>query len=65
VSNSSSKVGSLPGEGTGTTRKIERLFDRPDEKLSAHNDLDRWRQENFHSVWRNLKLLSGLSPVSR
>ena len=60
-----SKAESLPGEGTGTARKVKQLFDRLDKKLPAHNDLERWQQQSFNSVWRDLKLLSRLSPVSR
>jgi len=55
------RVNSLPGEGKGMTRKVERLFKRLDEKVSVHNGLDRYKQETFNSVWHDLKQLAYLS----
>lgn len=55
------KVNSLPGEGKGMTRKVKRLFKQLDGKLSAHNGLARWRQEESYSVWHELKQLALLS----
>jgi len=59
------KVSSLPGEGKGMTRKVKRLLDRLDGKLSVHNGLTRWRQEKFYSVWHELKQLALLSRLPR
>jgi len=55
------KVSSLPGEGKGMTRKVKRLFDRLDEKLSVYNGLTRYKQESFYSIWHELKQLALLS----
>jgi IS605 OrfB family transposase len=57
----SRKVDSLPGEGKGMTRKAKRLFKRLDEKIPAHNGLNRFKQESFYSVWHDLKELVWLS----
>ncbi|SHI59543.1 IS200/IS605 family accessory protein TnpB-related protein [Desulfofundulus thermosubterraneus] len=55
------KVGSLPGEGKGMTRKVKRLFKRLDKKIPVYNGLDRYKQESFYSVWHDLKELVLLS----
>jgi IS605 OrfB family transposase len=53
-----SKVDSLPGEGTGMTRKTGLLLKRLDGKIIRHNGLSRFQQESFHSVWSDLKRLA-------
>ncbi len=52
------KVGSLPREGTGMTRRVWASLGRLDGKLLLYNGLCRWRQEGWSSVWGNLKILA-------
>jgi IS605 OrfB family transposase len=52
------KANSLPGEGTGMTRKVGRLFKRLDGKVPLHNGQTRYRQGHLSSVWQDLKQLA-------
>lgn len=41
------KVGSLPGERTGMTRKMRQLFRQLEGRMALHNGLGRFRQESL------------------
>jgi IS605 OrfB family transposase len=57
----SRKANSLPGEGTGMTRKVGRLFKRLDGKVPLYNGLTRYQQGHLSSVWQDLKQLARAS----
>ena len=72
------KVKPLPTEGKGMPTKpalrersesngSKQLFERLDKKFLVHNDLTRYEQEKFNSIWSDFKKLHQLersSPVS-
>ncbi len=60
------KVKPLPTEGKGMPTKSKQLFERLDKKFLIHNDLPRYEQEKFGTIWSDFKklyLLGRSSPV--
>ena len=56
----------LPMEGKGMPTKVKQLFERLDQKFLTHNDLTRYEQERFGTIWSDFKklyLFGRLSPV--